>query len=432
MSEKEITTAAIADFVKAQSPIAAPAVGKHFGQPYWTGEIERAAKPLIESGQIAISSEQGVVWVESPEPKRIETQQIDGDPLKGKPLIDENKAVTEQMSDDLPSTDAENEPLERFSFFDKGLSSAEAKSTGTIEQFINQVRTNAAWKYRIEEVRMIKDESEQKAMKEDLPAVTVSVEITSVSKRRGGLTDGEFVHTNLIQADFDNHPAPNALLDELKQDKHVRACFASPREKAKAFIKVSPVTTIHEHDSAWEAVKQYCIAQGYGEIDTKPKAVNALCYISHDPHAILKDAIPLTWDPLPEPSTSPTRPITAPTATNNEKPAYDQMREMLSFIDADDYEIWMGIGMGLYREGYGFELWDQWSQKSIKYGQPPTTAENMKRKWETFGKESARSQIKPITLGSIFHHAKEGGWQQTHRQEYRHGYYTHRLIYRRR
>ena len=147
---------------------------------------------------------------------------------------------------------------------------------------------------------------------------------------------------------------------------------------------------------------------------------------------MLKDAIPLTWDPLPEPSTSPTRPITAPTTINNEKPAYDQMREMLSFIDADDYEIWMGVGMGLYREGYDFELWDVWSQTSIKYGKPPTTADKMERKWETFGKESARSQIKPITLGSIFRHAKEGGWQPPRRQEYRHGYYTHRSLTRRR
>ena len=359
----------------------------------------------------------------------IRTPSSDRDAPKGNPLTDENESPT-GASEGVFS--GEIEPLERFSFFDKGLSSAKSTSTGTIEQFLNHVRTNDAWKYRIERVRMITDESKRKEMKGSLPAVTVSVEITSASKRRGGLTEGEFVHTNLIQADFDNHPAPNALLEELKKDPHVRACFASPSEKAKAFFKVSPVTTIHEHDSAWEAVKQYCIVRGYGEVDTKPKAVNALCYISHDPHAMLKDATPLTWDALPEPSASPTRPITAPTTPNDEKPTDDQMREILSFIDADDYEIWMGVGMGLYREGYDFEVWNTWSQKSGKYGKPPTTADKMERKWETFGKESTRSQLKPITLGSIFRHAKDGGWQPPRRQEYRHGYHTQRNIYRRR
>jgi len=348
-----------------------------------------------------------------------QTQRNDSDSPKGKPLTDTNETLTGEMSNGFLSADAENEPLERFSFFTQGLNSAKADSTGTIEQFINHIRTNTAWKNKIEAVRAIEDEAEQKREKSKLPAVTVSVEITSESKKRAALKDGEFVHTNLIQADFDNHPNHHALLEELKQDKHVRAAFASVRGKAKAFIKVCPVTTSHEHDSAWEAVKDYCQVQGYGEIDTKPKAVNALCFISHDPNAVLKPAEPLPWELLPEtPAPPPPRPRTAPTSTHNEKPSPEQMCEMLSYIDADDYEIWMGIGMGLYREEYDFDLWDTWSQKSVKYGKPPTTADKMLRKWKTFGKESVRSQVKPITLGSIFHHATQGGWQPPRRETY--------------
>ena len=60
--ENNITTEAIAELVRSHGTIPAPDVGKHFGQPYWTGDIESAAKPLIESGQITISSEEGVVW----------------------------------------------------------------------------------------------------------------------------------------------------------------------------------------------------------------------------------------------------------------------------------------------------------------------------------------------------------------------------------
>lgn len=67
---------------------------------------------------------------------------------KGKPLIGENEAVLGQS--------------ERFSFFDKGLSSALAIQTGTLEQFINQVRTNAAWKNHIEQVRRLSGEKQRK------------------------------------------------------------------------------------------------------------------------------------------------------------------------------------------------------------------------------------------------------------------------------
>ena len=409
MSDKEITTVAIADFVKAHGTITAPAVGKHFGQPYWTGEIEKAAKPLIESGQITISSEQGVVWVESPEPKRIEAQTSDSNTPKG----NSNEAVLGQCEGNFASADAENEqiePLERFSFFDKGLKSANAASTGTVEQFINQVRTNAGWKYRIGKVRAIEDEEKRRDKKAYLPAVTTSIEITRADGRRKGIRDGEFVHTNLIQADFDNHPDPNALLKQLKQDKHVRACFASPSEKAKAFIKVFPVTTNREHDSAWIALQDYCRAQGYGEIDTIPKAVNALCFISHDPNAILKNAIPLDWELLPEHSNQPARPKA--TATDNEKPTPEQMQQMLSFIDADDYEIWLTVGCALKREGYDFDLWDKWSRKSVKYDLSP---DQMLKKWDSFNAERERK----ATLGTIYHYAKDGGWQPPRRRENR-------------
>ena len=57
-----ITTESIAELVRSHGTIPAPDVGKHFGQPHWTREIESAAKPLIESGQITISAEHGVVW----------------------------------------------------------------------------------------------------------------------------------------------------------------------------------------------------------------------------------------------------------------------------------------------------------------------------------------------------------------------------------
>ena len=62
MNDHPITTEAIAELVRSHGTIPAPDVGRHFGQPYWTGEIQSAATPLIESGRITISAEHGVVW----------------------------------------------------------------------------------------------------------------------------------------------------------------------------------------------------------------------------------------------------------------------------------------------------------------------------------------------------------------------------------
>ena len=235
---------------------------------------------------------------------------------KGKPLTGENEAVTGQMSDDLPPDDAEktqngiNEPLERFSFFARGDQSKESKHTGTIKQLHQKLTTDLGWKLKIENLRSLTGEAQAKA-KAELPAFTPSVCLSS------GQRTGDFVHTNLIQADFDEAPDFDQLFDALCRDPHARLIFRSPRGKVKALIKVATVATDMDHAAAFEAVASYCQAQGYGEIDGKPKNINCLCFISFDPNAILKNATPLHWVPRPEPPSHPTE--KAPTDYDGER-----------------------------------------------------------------------------------------------------------------
>ena len=306
MSDKEITTAAIADFVKAHGPIALPAVGKHFGQPFWTSEIQRAAKPLIESGQITISAEQGVVWVESPEPKRIETQQGDSDPPKDIPLPDLKESLTDANAASFSGETREKNEV--FSFFRRGDQSKHSDRTGDITQLHEALTSHEGWKRKIEYLRSLPTAEQPKA-KSELPAFTPSILITSESESRvDGKDAGAFKHTDLIQADFDEAPDFDKLFDALRRDPHARLIFRSPRGKVKALIKVTPVATASDHTAAFESVRSYCLSQGYGEIDGKPKNINCLCYISHDPSAVIKEAQPLEWLPL-----SPTAPRAAPT-----------------------------------------------------------------------------------------------------------------------
>ena len=75
----------------------------------------------------------------------------------------------------------------------------------------------------------------------------------------------------------------------------------------------------------------------------------------------------------------------------------------LDELDADDYHLWVKVGMALYHQfdgtSTGLELWDSWSQKSDKYDPHfiPT-------KWQTF--EANLTRQEPVTAATIFRLAR--------------------------
>jgi AAA domain/Primase C terminal 2 (PriCT-2) len=80
-----------------------------------------------------------------------------------------------------------------------------------------------------------------------------------------------------------------------------------------------------------------------------------------------------------------------------------RLTEAMSFVPADDYDIWLKFGMAL-KSSYGddgFALWDQWSSTSEKY----KGKEDCFEKW---------GQLRPegrITVGSIIFEAEKNGWK---------------------
>ena len=196
------------------------------------------------------------------------------------------------MKQDHKALSHENDgKLERFSFFAAGNNSRNPTQSGIIDQFTDKLINDKGWRLKIENVRGLSGQAQDKA-KDELPAITPSVCIIS-GERNAGNT--HLNYTSLIQADFDHHHDPQALVSQLKGDPHTRLSFQSVRGKAKAFFKVATVNSRLDHTAAFEAVKLYCKMRGYGEIDDKPKNIVSLCYISHDPTALLKDAQPLQW-----------------------------------------------------------------------------------------------------------------------------------------
>jgi hypothetical protein len=77
-----------------------------------------------------------------------------------------------------------------------------------------------------------------------------------------------------------------------------------------------------------------------------------------------------------------------------------EVQAALEFIPADDYELWIRIGMSIkdkFRDD-GFELWDNWSATSSKYN-----SQGMRTKYNSFHNTG-------LTIGSLFYTAMDHGF----------------------
>lgn len=79
------------------------------------------------------------------------------------------------------------------------------------------------------------------------------------------------------------------------------------------------------------------------------------------------------------------------------------LTELLDYIDpaSCNYAEWTAVGMALCHEGYSAEVWDSWSKRdAARYH-----AGECAKKWRSFGQNP-----KPVTGGTIYHMACEGGY----------------------
>ena len=84
----------------------------------------------------------------------------------------------------------------------------------------------------------------------------------------------------------------------------------------------------------------------------------------------------------------------------------DTLRDALAFIPSDDRDKWLKVGMAIHLASGGsddaFGTWDDWSRGSKKYD-----AQRAAYEWKTFRHDHGD----PVTIGSIFHLAKQNGWR---------------------
>jgi Primase C terminal 2 (PriCT-2)/Family of unknown function (DUF5906) len=83
-----------------------------------------------------------------------------------------------------------------------------------------------------------------------------------------------------------------------------------------------------------------------------------------------------------------------------------RVKTALRYISADDRELWITIGLAL-KHTFGeraLSEWLKWSAASAKYDEAQARAD-----WASFEKPASGA----VGLGTIFHYAKEGGWEDT-------------------
>ncbi|WP_438709553.1 PriCT-2 domain-containing protein, partial [Turicimonas muris] len=84
-------------------------------------------------------------------------------------------------------------------------------------------------------------------------------------------------------------------------------------------------------------------------------------------------------------------------------------RELLAYIDNDDYDTWREVGMALHLEYAGSDealaLWDEWSFNSAKY--PEGGLDALKKKWDSF-EEIGKLRTELVRMPSIIAKAEEG------------------------
>jgi len=83
-----------------------------------------------------------------------------------------------------------------------------------------------------------------------------------------------------------------------------------------------------------------------------------------------------------------------------------ELRTALFFIDSDERDTWLNVGMALHSYagcGLGFDLWNEWSASSSKY-----SYKDQLRTWNSFKRKSGG-----LTKLSLFKLAQDAGWINT-------------------
>ena len=216
--------------------------------------------------------------------------------------------------------------------------------------------------------------------------------------------------TGCIIADVDHLASPaeaKAIRDTLGNDPHVLAAFVSPSGRGvKAVVYVGTCADDAEAKSAWRALAEYLAKTYQIETDPSGKDICRLCFVSHDPGAIIRTGEVRPFTARAE-SPKPTAPA-AHKVVNTSQPASTApdpavIRSAVAVLDAGCSRAdWLTVACSIKNAlgDSGFQIFDSWSATApTKYDAGET-----RKLWNTIDADGG------VTVGTLFHRAEDAGW----------------------
>jgi len=217
--------------------------------------------------------------------------------------------------------------------------------------------------------------------------------------------------TGCIIADVDHLASTaeaEATRETLGTDPHVLAAFVSPSGRGvKAVVYVGTCANDAEAKSAWRALAEYLAKTYQIETDPSGKDICRLCFVSHDPGAIIRtgEVRPFTARaeaPKPAAPASP-KVATKSTSKPSTAPAAAVIRSAVAVLDAGCSRAdWLAIGCAIKNAlgDSGFQIFDSWSASApTKYDSGET-----RKLWDTIAADGG------VTVGTLYKRAEDAGW----------------------
>lgn len=152
-----------------------------------------------------------------------------------------------------------------------------------------------------------------------------------------------------------------------------------------------------------------------GRLDPSSKTAARIYYTPACPHdavadyqCILVDGAEFDPSSLPEPApqkeADDTRASSAAPSVGGKNVDVEELKDALGYLDPDDYRTWIDVGHALKHDlgEVGQRIWLDWSSRSPKFNYGEAT-----ERWDGM---KPRTDGKAITVGTIFHLAKQAGW----------------------
>ena len=247
----------------------------------------------------------------------------------------------------------------------------------------------------------------------ELPAVTFAGTFPTGKRQAAHL----ITHSGLVVLDIDDlsETLIPDILAEFAQHPHVRLAFLSPSGLGiKVVCPVDPVPIdAAQHKAAWQACVDFFqpLADEYDfDIDPSGKDVNRLCFLAHDPQAILHpEAIPIQWDREAWIAEQAERQKQRAELENRDWGDSDVDKAALDHIDPDAlaYDDWLRVIIACKSAGVTWQAVDAWSRRGQKHQEG-----DIQRRWDGL-------RTGEVSWGTVVHFAQQHGYilpQRTHRK----------------